>query len=752
MHIKWLTICIFLVLTLSLAHPAVHAQLPVGDVEVRFEDLGYGNITLNGLYGMASVWVPLQNRWVIDSPLTLEVTYTGSPLLNSRAAILTVKANGQAVTSIRPVGDGRPRSFRVSIPPELAQQPGFTLEFSGFLKLTDLECEDTNNPGQWLIIQNNTRISLSPSITDEAPGMENLLDALVMRTYDDNPTPIIMAVPNVEDPAVLTAAARIAAYLGTATGAAHLPFTVKSFDDLTARDRRIAHLIMIGTVDTIPYWDNWADTGVITPVDDAFTTPGGRILPPESALIQLFTSPWNPRNNILLLSAAGMEGIELGGTAFAHRQTRQTFDGPYVVVDELVTLPAPVVGLPWSSEHTTFRQLGEVNRRVTGIGNQDVFYYFRLPPGWVFAPDTQLTLHMAFSPALRGDESYAIVYINDVYIGAVNVDADDGDVWVAMDLPTRALNELGRGGRPMNLDLRLAIANLLPVDSCDQINVESSWTMIYNDSYFTIDHTYAELPDLHALPYPFVTARPTAPISIVLPQDPTATDLQNALSTAAILGRHTLPDITIEVIGADAVDEATHAEHNLIILGEQARQPLISAFVDEEDLLRIGQQIRQLDEAGIGVLHSLNSPWSPDHHLMLVYGDSLEGYTQAVEMLLTSTPPVFEPGSVALIRADRVPLVFQRAIPLIEDEVVVAERVVSETRTRASSDLPTAAPAPEPTQAASDLPVIAPGAPAPDTIETTVSDTERLILIITAFLIVLITLALVGRMLFKLAQ
>jgi hypothetical protein len=756
MNLKWSIALICLVLVLSLAHTTVSSQIPVDDVEVRLDDLGYSDISLNGLYGMASIWIPLQNRWEIDSPVTVDVVYTGSPLLNPESAVLTVKVNGQAVSSIRPVGDGAPKTFRVTVPPSLVQQPGFQLEFTGFLKITDLECEDTNNPGQWLIVQNSTTLRMSPQVTGEAPGLDHLLDALVIRSYDDNPTPIIFAIPDTDDTALLTAAGRIAAHLGTATTADHLPFTIKTFNALTLRDKRSAHIVVVGLLEDVPFWEEWAeDTDIILPAEDAFETPGGRVLPPESALIQLFVSPWNPANNILLLSATGIEGIEMGGNAFAHRQTRQTFTGPYAVVDDLVTLPAPQPGLRWSSTHTTFQQLGELDQRVTGIGNQDAFYFFRIPPGWVFSPGAQLTLHMAFSPALRDDESYAIIYINDVYVGTVSVAPDADDVWVAMELPTRTLNERARTGRPMNLDLRLAIANLLPVDSCDQINLESSWTVIYRDSYFTIEHDYAELPDLHAFPYPFVTAISTPPISVVLPQNHTLNDLQYALALTATLGKYALPDIDIDIITADAASQESLEGHNLIILGEMSRQPLIEALVSEDDLLRINRQLVQLDEPNIGILHSLISAWSPERNVLLVYGETQSGFAQAAEALYTAAPPVFEPGSVAFIRAGRPPLMFQRDVEPAVDEVVVAELIITDTSpTLAVEDLPTIVPSPEAPQetAALDLPQI----PLSETVSAgngnNISETERLVLIITAFLIILITLALLGRILFRLVR
>lgn len=756
MNLKSSIACMCLLLMLSVAYTPVYAQIAIGDVEVGLGDLGYSDISLNGLYGTASIWIPLQNRWEINNPVTLDVVYTGSPLLNPNGAILTVKVNGQAVSSIRPTGDGRPKTFRVTIPPSLIQQPGFQVEFSGFLKITDLECEDTNNPGQWLIIQDSTTLKMSPNLSGDAPGLENLLDALVIRSYDDNPTPIILAIPDThtDDAVLLTAAARIAAHLGTATTTDHLPFTIKTFSALTDRDKRSAHMIFVGLLSDIPFWEDWAVADIITPAGDTFETPGGRVLPPETALIQLFVSPWNPRNNILVLSAAGIEGIDLGGDAFVHRQTRQTFNGAYAVVDSLVTLPSPQLALPWSSTHTTFRQLGELDQRVTGIGNKDVNYYFRIPPGWVFTPGTQLTLHMAFSPALRRDESYAIVYINDVYVGAVNVTPDDGDIWVAMDMPVRALNELARGSKPMNLDLRLAIANLLPVDSCDQINVESSWTVIYSDSYFTMVHDYVEVPDLHAFPYPFISAESTAPISIVLPQDHTSDDLQSAMALAATLGKYALPDIDIQIITAGAVSSESLQDHNLIILGELTRQPLIEAFVSEDDLLRVSQQLVQLDDPNIGVLHSLTSAWSPDHKALLVYGETQAGFAQAVETLFMTIPPVFEPGSIALIRAGSPSLVFHREVDLVADEVVVAERVISETRTMPVEQLPTVIPSPEPTQdmEVSGMLEINPNETMPSVSSTNITEMERLILIITAFLIILITLALIGRILFRLVR
>jgi len=746
MNFKRLIMSVSILIALSVTYVAGYAQTPIREIEMTFEELGYSHISINGLYGTASAWVPLQSNWEINNPVALDIAYIGSPLLNAENAVLTVKANGQSVSSIRPLGDGTLKTFRVVVPASVVQAPGFLLEFNGYLKLTDLQCEDTSNPGQWLIIQNTSLVQVEPSIKRQVPQLENLLDALVIQSYDNNPTPIVLVIPAAPSSEVLTATGRIMAYLGTRLTAAHLPLTVKSFADLSERDQRTANLVVVGMLDEIPFWEDWAEVAPLSPLDADFE------LAPDGALIQVFPSPWNIDNNILLLSAEGLAGIEQGGAAFAHRPTRQTFLGSSAVVTGLATLPEPQTPLPWSTAHTSFQQLGEVDRRVTGIGITDTYYFFRMPPGWVLSSGAQLVLHMAFSPALRSDESYAVVYINDVYVGTVNVEPQDGDIWVALDLPTRALNELARGSKPLNLDLQLSIANLLPTDSCDQINTDASWSIVYSDSYFTMPHDYALLPDLHAFPYPFVSDQVTPPTSIVLPQNPTPNDLQDAFSLVAILGKHTIQDSDVQILASNQLNQESHAEHNLIILGDIQRQPWLETFITETDPLRVSGLYEQLGGTNTGLLHAIDSPWSAEHDIVLAYGDTPEGFSLAAQALYESVPPVYELGSIALIREDSVPLILYRDERLIEANVVAAAQVISEASISLNPLVATATPQPEitPTTDPTSLQGIARTEAAAIANEAT--DTERLILMITAFLIILTTLAALGRIMFRLAS
>ena len=57
-----------------------------------------------------------------------------------------------------------------------------TLDFQGYLRLTDGPCEETNNPGQWIrILTRETRLTLNPTWRPAEPELAQMDEVLVVR-------------------------------------------------------------------------------------------------------------------------------------------------------------------------------------------------------------------------------------------------------------------------------------------------------------------------------------------------------------------------------------------------------------------------------------------------------------------------------------------------------------------------------------------------------------------------------------------
>jgi hypothetical protein len=508
------------------------------------------------------------------------LTYVGSPLLDPQSAIVTVLANSEEITSFRPVGDGVEHTISITIPSALRLAEGTNITFAGHLRLTDEPCEDSFNIGQWLIIRNSSQVKMNLGQTLPPPELSDLPQVLVIQASEE-PAPIIFVLPEAADDVTLTAAVRVAMRLGTSITPDHLPLRVATAGSLREEDKENANLILVGLPDNQPLIDELGELMPVPPTDEGFVSQDQVLIPATDGVVQIFTSPWQPRRHILLVSGNGADGLAMAGQAFADRDTFQTLTGSFHFIRTLVNQLEPVETLPWLTAQTSFAQLGESDREATGFGISHLNYFFRYPAGVMFDETGQLVLHLGFSPALRAEGSYVEVSINDIYVGAVDAATAGGNSWIALDLPVQALNELARNGYVRELNVQLSIANMLPVNNCEQVNAESSWATVYADSYFQFEFLPVELPDLYFFPYPFVTPNSDTPVRFLVPGTPSVEELQSAFSLAALMGNQALTHLDVDVRRGTTVRSEAYTGHHLILIGTTSDNSALEETVTE---------------------------------------------------------------------------------------------------------------------------------------------------------------------------
>lgn len=601
----------------------------------------------------------------------VDVAYIASPLLDREQSTLTILANDRLITSVQPVADGTEHHFSLAIPVDQLQGAGVTLHFQGYLRLTDLPCEVSNNPAQWLTILDQTSLTLTAGTNTAVPDLADLPQAIVVENALDTPPPVIFILPDDPDEVTLTTAAQVAARLGAGSRGSFASFGAETVSTLTETQKKTANLVIVGLPQEQVLIKEMRQALPADLVHDNFVTADNIIVPPEHGVIQIFNSPWNDARTVLLVSAAQKAGLALTGRAFADQVTFQSLRDSFHFVRALESRAEPIPTRAWLTPQTTFAQLNDRDRTVVGTGLHREFYFFRRPPGWVLDNGSQLTLHLGFSSALQASESYVAAFINDVHIGTVPIGRGIKQSYFTFDLPVALLNQTPLGERPQTMTLRLEVVNSLIENACEQSDPETAWTQIFADSFFVTPHVYLPLPDLQAFPYPFVSEQPTAPTAIILPPQPNTQELSSALSIAATLGRFAPTDFELHLLTVERVSAKTQRDANLIVLGSRQRQPLIGEF-----LTKMGPIPGYREEQGLyqhlksqndGLLREGPSPWNDERVALLVFGVSEPGFQNAAETLFDAAPPVAQPGSVAVVQPEQPPQIIYRAIDAVPE-------------------------------------------------------------------------------------
>jgi hypothetical protein len=571
------------------------------------------------------------------------------------------------------------------------------------------------------------------SETSPAPQLTDLPEAIVVHGENKDIAPTIFVLPDQVDDQTLTVAAQVAARLGTTMTVDNLPVQVVTASSLTQQQRADANLVVFGTPGNQPLIGELINSFPIPPTNQGFMSEDGLAIPAGDGVIQIFSSPWRSRGNILMVGGNDQAGLVMAGQAFVDEATFRSLTGHFHFVHALVKNEELNRSLPWVNPETTFAQLGEYDRQITGLGITDSYYLFQYPPGSTLNEGARLVLHIAFSPALRTQNSYAVVSINDVYVGAINVNPVDGDSWVALDLPVRALNELARGSSARKLDLKFSIANLLPTNNCEQVDKNSSWTKIYADSYFQASFSPVATPDLYFFPYPFASLENGSSVDLILPEAPNFSELQAAMTVASIIGKGSVYNLKIEVKRAVAGTSDTLSGHQVILFGTPSRNPLIASVLkDVQDTAPVNVY-QVLGAPEVGFFHETVSPWDEMKNVLAIYGDTDAGFDAAVKALYQTGHMAEESGSIAIVRPEEKPVVIYREAGLPQPEVVNPDVILSETGQATPAVVPVISTAESNTAPNNAL----------DT--SGLTGTERLILIITVFLVILVAVAALVR-------
>ncbi|HEY57280.1 MAG TPA: cellulose biosynthesis cyclic di-GMP-binding regulatory protein BcsB [Anaerolineae bacterium] len=648
------------------AAPRLERTPAPGEQTVTLEQVGYREpLALRGMYGTVRVWIPFRTDWAFSSPAELSLTYRASSLLRPRST-LTVIANGLEVASISLEADETWHTVQIPIPANWLGRKGLSLRFQGYLRVTDEVCEETNNPAQWVEIAPSTALTITPALREPKPDLGQLaLDLVVQGAEEYAPAPpLVFVLPDEPTDTELTTAGWLAARLAQAanTQPAFQVILASAFDPQNVPD---AQVIFVGPPERLPWLQ---ENGARLPAPwkgSGFVDAAGQVAPAGHGVIQLLMAPWNAARYVLVVSGATQEGVRRAGEVFARSRTFAALQGTFQFVGDPLPEVAPVPP-PWSTDMTTFAQLGETDRKVKGTGVHNEYFYFYRPPGWVWDKGSQLILRYQTSPALTSRESYITVYINDVPVGSVRTGPDFDQHEMAFDLPVARLNRDLQGRVPSRLIVRMEVGNYLREQDCEVVHPDAAWTILQADTTFYVPHVYDSLPDLQAFPYPFVRTDAIEPTLLILPPQPVAQQIEQGLALSALLGLYGHPDLGFRLVAQVKADDPRLVEAHVVLFGAKEEHPLLQAALEKMGAVpgyRGEEGLYQaLQDPGQGLLREGPSPWNKDRVALLAFGATSAGAQRALEALLKQVPPVDEPGSVALVRDNGRTQVIYRAV------------------------------------------------------------------------------------------
>lgn len=261
-------------------------------------------------------------------------------------------------------------------------------------------------------------------------------------------------------------------------------------------------------------------------------------------------------------------------------------------------------------------------------------YFLSVPANWELSNGAKVVVNLditAFAIAQDGTErrpgGSLEFFFNEIFLDSIPL-ADTGIQTIELTLPNEALVTTRSDGRH-NFKIQLDSGTDCELDTETKV-------VIYDSSYFVFPHRFVEPAlDLSLLPRPFYQ-RSFEPdlVTVVVPELPTAAELQAAYSIMAGFGNMSSGRLAMNLMTAGELPESLREHKNLIFIGKPGAYPQLNEVkfpntVDEDGFRAAGAR------AGDGLVQIAISPWNSAGVVLLITGEDDSAITKA--SLATST-------------------------------------------------------------------------------------------------------------------
>lgn len=282
-----------------------------------------------------------------------------------------------------------------------------------------------------------------------------------------------------------------------------------------------------------------------------------------------------------------------------------------------------------------FSQMRFNGKTFTGVYDSAEIW-FRMPVDWTLISGSKLTLIYTVSIS-ESDNPYpagtnlGMVYItmNYVRIAVVPI-TKSGDYQIEVPVSLSISPQLNTGYNVVGI----TFMNELQCEAENGVSV-----FVDPKSFLTLTYVIqTSAPRLSNLPGPFSLPGlviPAEETALIIPSNPTAVDLQSALTVAASLGSLSNGQGSLRLLTADSVTDSIKETSHLILVGTSASLPLLA---DLELLapLHLGEFAKSGSITGEdGVIQLVNSPWNSSLAVLVISGDTNEAVARAASSLRT---------------------------------------------------------------------------------------------------------------------
>ena len=604
--------------------------------------------SLRGIYDESRLGFTRPRDWQIKS-VKAQIRYRHSPALYATRSNLTVLINGVSVGSIplnRKKGEIGSDVFDVP----LSALQNYNEITIGALQNNSPTCtQDPYDPSLWTEVLPDSKI-----IFDYKPQPLTLdFKSFPYPVFDElslEPNRLVYLLPNKVDQTWLTSTTRFQATLGRLADYRRMDTRlIKALDEVKLTER----LVVIGTPAQQP-----ALKSLKLPMslaDNQILDSNKKPLPPEVGVLMLTTASEN-KVPVLVATGNGPVGVAKAVQFLVQAKDREIGTGQSILVKDLTLVPTPPLRdwpgyLPLSD---TFK-LSDLKTRnnkplqdvtVRGSDSPPIEIDFRALPDDKFSSGNSMTLNYSYGPQINAKTSLVEVKLDGVALVGKRLTSIDGGSKESLKvtLPQDSLKPNSK----LQVDFRLDARERR---SCSRVTDQQLWGTLHANTSFELHRAnIVQLPDLKLLQYgfPFAAPQDLSSTAIVLPKEPSTSDLMTLLEFSARLGRLSKANsVQLAAYTADTFPKELKDKRQLVAIGTQKNFPFPEALTAGDFALK-DLLARQRNKSEIkpspdndGVVKQIISPWSKDRVLLVLSSQTEKGLEQ-VQSLFRQDPLFFQ--------------------------------------------------------------------------------------------------------------
>ncbi|MEM1393133.1 MAG: cellulose biosynthesis cyclic di-GMP-binding regulatory protein BcsB [Cyanobacteria bacterium P01_H01_bin.150] len=618
---------------------------------------------LRGVYSEGRLGFTRPRAWNVGT-VKAAIRFQHSPALYANRSNLTVLVNDTAVGSI-PLNrkESKPGNVLVNIPTNLLQE-------YNELKIVAQQnnssgCSDPSDPTLWTEILPDSKLIFSYNRKEIPLNFSNypypFFDNLNLETNN-----IVYLEPKNISESWLEGAARLQASLGRQAEFRPIETSlISDISDVSANER----LVIIGTPSEQP---GLADLKLPRKIAGSKILDANQNIIPEDTGVLILTTTKKGKVPVLIATGNGPVGVEKAARLLAQPSSQRMGTGQVVLVNKLEESPTPA-NREWPRylpESSSF-ELSEIKTQVNGDAFRDVTVRgsaapaieidFRALPDDRFVRGSSMNLVYSYGPQMNPRTSAVEVLLDGVFIGGARLDSDEGEMRknLKVDLPAK----LVKPDSKLQVFFRMNPKEPFDKANCISPPDQQLTGTVHSDTNFDLKREKSvQLPNLKLMQYgfPFAAPQDLSETAIVLPQQPSSSDVLTMLAFSERLGRLSRADaVKLEVYTPNNLPPEVRKNEHLVGIGTRDNFPLPDVF--KSPGFNLGRSFgRGSAQASVtvpqdkqGMIKQILSPWNRDRVVLALTAQTDTGL-ERVQQVLSKDPWFFQlKKDTVLISSDK---------------------------------------------------------------------------------------------------